>query len=207
MVFVGLEVQVGCAQVDRVDQHLLQEADDGRILHLARCFLRVGLRRDVVGDIELEVARGERLHRLVRARRGAFEHLGEFVVLDDDPLGRKLGRELDPLGRFLIGWIGAADEDAIAALAENDDLILGRELAVDDVFRQLLRVHRIEVEERQGQRAGQRVREIRWRNRARRNDRGDKTGSLVARTADQLFGGLGVELAGVDQHPRDAGES
>ena len=34
VVLVGLEVQVGGAQVDRVDQHLLQEADDRRVLDL-----------------------------------------------------------------------------------------------------------------------------------------------------------------------------
>src|ERR1035438_3561783 len=110
--------------------------------------------------------------------------------------------ELDPLGRLLISRIDAADEDAIAALAENDDLVLHRQLAVDDVLRKLLRVDRTEVEQLQGQRSGQRVREVRRRHRTRRDDRGDEAGSLVTRTADQLLGCLGVELAGVDQHPR-----
>ena len=41
VVLVGLEVQVGRAQVDRVDQHLLQEADDRRVLDVARV-LRLG---------------------------------------------------------------------------------------------------------------------------------------------------------------------
>ena len=36
VVFVGLKVQVGRAQVDRVDQHLLQEADDRRVFDVAR---------------------------------------------------------------------------------------------------------------------------------------------------------------------------
>ena len=41
VVFVGLEVQVGRAQVDRVDQHLLQEADDRRVLDVGCGFRRV----------------------------------------------------------------------------------------------------------------------------------------------------------------------
>ena len=65
---------------------------------------------------------------LVLAARG-LEELGELVVLDDHPFGRELGRELDALGRFLVGRVGAADEDAVAALAEDDDLVLRRELA------------------------------------------------------------------------------
>ena len=36
VVFVGLEVQVGGAQVDRVDQHLLQEAHDRRVFDIGR---------------------------------------------------------------------------------------------------------------------------------------------------------------------------
>jgi hypothetical protein len=205
VVLVGLEVQVGGAQVDRVDQHLLQEADDRRVLDVARD-LFVGLARDVVGDVEFEVAGGQRLHLFRSARARGLENLRELVVLDDHPLGRELGRELDALGRFLVGRVGAADEDAVAALAEHDDLVLRRELRVDDVLRQLDRVDRVQVEQRQGQRGRQRVRQIGGRNGAGADDRADEAGALFPGASNQLLGGLGVELARVDQHPRHAGE-
>jgi hypothetical protein len=127
-------------------------------------------------------------------------------VLDDHPLGRELGRELDALGGLLVGRVGAADEDAVAALAEDDDLVLRRELRVDDVFRQLDRVDGAQVEQRQRQRIGERVREVGRRDRAGAEDRRDEAGALFPGAPNQLLGGLGVELARVDQNPRHAGE-
>ena len=57
VVLVGLEVQVRGAHVDRVDQHLVQEAHDRRVLDLGRRPPALfGGRRDIVGDVELEVA-------------------------------------------------------------------------------------------------------------------------------------------------------
>ena len=127
-------------------------------------------------------------------------------MLDDHPLGSELGRELDALRGLLVGRVGAADEDAVAALAQHDDLVLRRELGVDDVLGQLDRVDRREIEQRQGERDGQRVRQIGRRHRAGRDHRGDEAGSLVARAADQFLGRPGVQLARVNQHPRHAGE-
>ena len=135
-----------------IHQHLLQEAHDRRILDVARD-LFFGLGRDVVRDVELEVAGGQRLHRLGRAGAARLEDLAELVVLDDHPLGRELRRELDALCRLLVGGVGPADENAVAALAQHHDLVLGRELRVDDVLGQLDRVDGAQVEQRQGQRA------------------------------------------------------
>ena len=53
---VGLEVQVGRAHVDRVDQHLLQEAHDRRVVDFASC--GVFLRRSSPGSssiVEVDV--------------------------------------------------------------------------------------------------------------------------------------------------------
>ena len=121
----------------------------------------------------------ERLERFVGAGALVVEQLGELVVLDDHPLGRELGRELDALDGFLVGRVGAADEEAVAALAEHDDLVLGRELVVDDVARQpLVASTADQVEQRQRQRGRQRVRELGRRHRAGGDDRGDEAGAL-----------------------------
>ena len=60
-----------------------------------------------VGDVELEVAAGQCLQRLAGARARVLEQLVQLVVLDDHPLGRELGRELDALHGLLVGRVGA----------------------------------------------------------------------------------------------------
>ena len=135
VVLVGLEVQVGRAQVDRVDQHLLQEADDRRVFDIVETSLLLGLRR-VTSSVTSNSKSPDDSASIVSAALAphALEQLGELVVLDDHPFGRQLGRELDALDGFLVGRVGAADEQAVAALAENHDLVLRGELAVDDVL-------------------------------------------------------------------------
>ena len=96
---------------------------------------------------------GQRLHRLVGAGALASSSLASLSCSTITHSGDELGRELDALGRFLVGRVGAADEEAVAALAQHDDLVLRRELGVDDVARQLARVDRVQVEQRQRQRA------------------------------------------------------
>jgi hypothetical protein len=152
VVFVGLEVQVRRARIDRVDQHLLQEAHHRRVLDLGGHLGGLGARVRLVGDVELEVGRGQGVQHLAGAGRCGLEQLGELVVLDDDPLGRELGREFDALRGFLVRRICTADEQAVPAPAEDDDLILCGELAVDHALGQALRVHRSQVEQRQRQR-------------------------------------------------------
>ena len=132
--------------------------------------------------------------------------LGQLVVLDDHPFGRKLRRELDALDRFLVGWVGAADEQAIAALAEHHDLVLVDQLVVDHVARQSLGVDGSEVENRQCQRVRQRVRQVGRRHRTGGDERRDEADLALGSGLDQRLGRLRIELAGVHKHPGDAGQ-
>ena len=134
VVLVGLEVQVGGAQVDRVDQHLLQEAHDRRVLDVARAPALVRLAGDVVGDVELEVARGQRLHRLVGA--GARSSRGAWRACRARRSPTPATSWVANLMRSAASWsVGSAPpmKSAVAALAEHHDLVLRRELGVDDV--------------------------------------------------------------------------
>ena len=81
-------MQVGGARVDRVDQHLLQEAHHRRILDVGGDLGLLRLRAVIVCDVELEVAADQRLERLGGAGALFVEQSGEFVMFDDDPLGR-----------------------------------------------------------------------------------------------------------------------
>ena len=206
VVLVGLEVQVGGARVDRVDQHLLQEAHHRRVFDFLRdlgAFLAAVV---VVGDVELEVAARQRLHGLVDAGALGFEEPHQLVVLDDDPLGRQLRGELDAFDGFLVGGVGRADEQAIAALAQHHQLVLQRQLRVDDAARQPCQVDRVQVEQRQRQGRGQRVRQIGRLHGAGGDHGRDETGAPLLGAARKVFGGLGAELARMHEHAGDPGK-
>ena len=103
------------------------------------------------------------------ASRWSKEAGGNWALMDadDHPLGSELGRELDTLCGLLIGRIGATDEQATSPLAEDNDLVLRCEFAVDDIAGQSLRIDRSKVQQGQGQRTRERMGEIRRRDSAR----------------------------------------
>ena len=147
------------------------------------------------------------LHRLVGAGALGFQHAHQLVVLDDHPLGRQLGGELDALDGFLVGGVGGADEQPVAALAQHHQLVLHGELRVDDVARQPRACR-----PRSGRAAAA---PARWtacgpgrpagRRRRRPRPRRSWTAPLLG-AACQVFGGLGAELAGMHEHARDPGK-
>jgi len=63
-------------------------------------------------------------------------------MLDDDPLGLQLGRELDAFDDFQIGRVGTADKQPAPSPRQRNHLVLMCQLRVDDVLRHALRVHR-----------------------------------------------------------------
>ncbi len=86
--FVGLEMQVRRAHVEGVEQHFVQELDDGRVLDV-RCRRVVFLLGNLVGleVAELEIAApAVALHGFA----GAFALLSyqalQLVGFDDDPI-------------------------------------------------------------------------------------------------------------------------
>ena len=122
--------------------------------------------------------------------------------------GDELRGELDPLDGFLVGRVGAADEQAVAALAQHDDLVLRGKLGVDDVARQALRRR-----PRSGRAAAAPSAPDSVCARSDARD-GARPRSRAATKLVRLLRGvwtsssavLRVELAGMDQHPRHAGE-
>jgi hypothetical protein len=123
------------------------------------------------------------------------------VVFDDHPLGRQLGRELDAFNGFLVGGVGSADEQAVAALAQCQDLVLGGDLGVDQVAWQLLLVDGVQVQQRQRQRGGQHMCQVVRLHGTRCNGSGDKADLAFAGRLRQVLGHALRQLAGVHKHP------
>ena len=176
MVFVGLEVQVRGAHVERVQQHLVQKLDDGRIFNLVGTrVLGLGgfFDRDI---IELEITAGA---DGVQGFAGAFavglHHGAELVVFGNDPVHAHLGAELDFFGGFLVGGVGRGHDQAVVALAQHHDAVGGADFGVEQFAWQALRVDGVQIEQRGTKNGRYRVRQIRRRHRPRANQLVDET--------------------------------
>jgi hypothetical protein len=204
---VGFEVQVGGAQIDRIDQHLLQEAHHRRVFHLGQ-FLRVVLLLGVLfGDVEIDVATaGHGLQRVGGAVGRADQHLGQLVLLDQHPVRLQLGGELDALHHLLVGGVGAAQDQAVAAPAQRHHLVLRRQLGVEQIARHALQVHRVEVHQRDRQHLRQRVRQLLGGQRAGRHRSGHEADLLLARLARQVLSVARRHATGIDQYARRAAQ-
>ena len=156
--------------------------------------------------VELELGADDAVDGFGGADRRSLDHARQLVVLGDDPVDAHLGRELDLLGRLLVGRVGRRDDQAVVALAQHDDAIGLAELLVEQILGQALRVDGIEIEQRGAEGAGQGVRQIARRHRAGARQFGDEAGAAGLRLLIDLFGRLRRQLAGRNQRARQAQE-
>jgi hypothetical protein len=149
VLFVGLEVDVGGALVDRVDQHLLDELDDRGVIDLVRLVLVALLRRAVLlQHVHVEGFAGELLERVGgRFGQGVDDAL-ELVGLGDHEVELHAGLEADLVERAQVRRVGGGERDAVLALGERGDLVLGEQLAVDRLAREHRGVEGGDVEQR-----------------------------------------------------------
>src|SRR5690606_32077274 len=147
---VRLEVDIRRAALDRVEHHLVDEADDRGIVDVGA--------RDVAADLlvaardvellEIEVVLVELRHRRVDGfDRALHAHL-ELVLLDDDRLDAQRRLELDLVDRVQVRRIADGDIEPLAALQDRQHAMLREQLVVDEADDVEIRLDRIEVEQR-----------------------------------------------------------
>jgi hypothetical protein len=129
---VGLEVDVRGALVDGVQQDLVDEADDGRVVDLvaARC----PRARLVVASLTSRFSRSRSSPPAIDVSSASsdFTSIGvELVVLDDDRLDAHAGGELDLVDGLQPGRVGDADEQPPAALEQRQHAVAVHQLVVD----------------------------------------------------------------------------
>ncbi len=143
---VRLEVDVGNARVDGVDQDLLNVADDGRVFDLGRLLVVQAGRDAALLEVDLQVVHALRvLQRRARRLEQLVNRVGELVVLDDDRLDDEVGLEANFLQRLQVGGIGGRDVQAVAALVQRQHPARLGDLDVHQVFPDLAEVERREV--------------------------------------------------------------
>ncbi len=165
--FVRLKVQVGRAFLDAVEQQLLQEAHDRRILNLdAGVAAAPLLALLIVFALGQQVGHGHVVaHQLVERlgdRLGVRLHQPhQLVVFDYNHIERELGLELDLIERLEIGRIGNRNREPIAALAQGHHAQAPHQLAVDHILGQLVRIERRDIEQRMAKGIGGKTRNLR----------------------------------------------
>jgi hypothetical protein len=158
--FVGLEVDVGDAGADGVEQDLLDVADDRGVVDL-RVLLVGGRRHAAFDEVDLELVHaGELLQRRPGGLDQLVDRLGELVVLDDDGLDDQVGLEADLLERLEVRGVRGGDEQPVAAPVQRQHAARGGDLGVDVFLVDLVDVEGGEVEQRHAERARGEHREL-----------------------------------------------
>ncbi len=208
LVLVRLEVQVGRTHVECVQQHLVQELDDGRVFDFCRGrVLGFGtlLRRQVV---ELEIPpRHHAFHGLGRGLGGRIHQPHQLVVLGDDPLHAHLGGELDLLRRLLVGGVRRRDDEPVVALAQHDDPVRLADLRVQHVARQAQRIDGLDVEQGGAEHRRHGMRQIDRGDRTRTGQLRDEAAAVDLGLPVDVLRHLLAQLPGRNQRPPQAGQS
>ncbi len=145
----GLEMQVGSAHIDRVDQHFLQEPDHRRIIDFGSLLLGVGCFAAVAEIAQIEIFANQGGDLRTGRLTGLVDDARQLVVFDDDQLDLSLRLKLDLVFRLVIGWVGRRDHQTVAALEQRQNLVALNDFRVDGARRQAGRVIGIEVQQRQ----------------------------------------------------------
>src|SRR5690606_28292666 len=147
---VRLEMDVRRAALDRVEHHLVHEADARRIVDVgARDFAADLLgAADDVELLEIEVLVIELRHRRVDGLERALDAHLELVLLDDDRLDAQRRLELDLVDRLQVRGIADRDVEPLAALQDRQHAVLREELVVDEADDVEIDLDRVEVEQR-----------------------------------------------------------
>ena len=179
VVLVRLEVQVGRPHAEGIQQHLVQELDDRRVLDFARPRLRCPRWRRLHGDfVELEIVADDAVHCLGGAGRRGFHHLGELVVFGNDPVHAHLGGELDFFRRLLVRRVGGGDDQAVVALAQHHHAVGLADLGVQQVLGQPLQVDGVQVQQRRAKGGDRVCARSGGRNRPGPRQFGDEAGAV-----------------------------
>ncbi len=152
------------AALDRIDEHLVDELHDGRVV-ARRIHAAGGVGVIDVGKVSRAQAFHARVAHILDGDAGGIEslldQLGELLLVDEDGFYGRVGLKLDFVQRAQVGRVRDADEQAIAAFEQRNDFVLADQLFVDEADRQLRRVERIGIEQGNAELFGRGDRDLR----------------------------------------------
>ncbi len=137
-------MQVGRATLYGIQQHLVDETYYRSVVRFCAGILLGGLFRAT--DIQsLEVNIVEACETIGSAFEQFVDGQAKLVVFDQNRFGRQAGAELDIIDGLVVGGIGDAYEELVAAPPQRDDPVLADQLFADGVPRKAFLVQAIQV--------------------------------------------------------------
>ncbi len=118
-------MNVGCAALDCIEQHLVDESDDRSILDfVARVILVLLFGAADVEVFEIEIVVVEATHAGVDRLDRLDDAILQFVLLDNDRVDTEAGCELYVVDSLQVGRIGDAEKQTLATFDERQDAML-----------------------------------------------------------------------------------
>ncbi|MNV58389.1 hypothetical protein D3C71_1507640 [compost metagenome] len=130
-------MQIRCTHIECVQQHFVQEFDDGSIFYISSPSIVVVwcLFDGCVVKFKITTTTRQRFQRFTGRFGGGFYQAAELVVLRNNPVHPHLGGEFYFFGCFLVRRVCSRNNQAIIALAEHNNPICLAYLAVEQFFR------------------------------------------------------------------------
>ena len=207
--FVGLKVDVRGALFDGIEQDLVDEAHDRRVLDVVAA-QRVGIRVFfAAGDFEvlqIEIVVGQARHHGVGLIDGLGHRRLQLVVLDHDELDAHRGLEADLVQRVQIGGIGDRQEQPLAALHQRQHAVLLHELLADGAHGVGIYRDRIQIEERHAELVRGRDGDVARTREVRGHQIGHQIEVPFLRLGDGILHGRLIEEAVLDEPLREPAE-
>ena len=198
------------AALDRVEHHLVDEADDRCVVDGVGTLRVLGIAIVAVDDVEavhLEIVASQVRHGRIDLLERLREQLRQLVLLDDDGFDGEAGRELDLVQRMQVRRIRNRDEQLLAALHQRQHAVLAQQLVADDPDGLEVGLDRVQVQQRGAKLVGGGDRDFACVRQVVLDEVGDDADAALFRCGDGLDHRALVHQAVRDQPLRQALEA
>ena len=147
---IRLEVDIRCAALDGIHQHLVDELDHRSII--SRIGIDPGSALVVPGIADVEVFQTFRVIHVGNGSGGGvvcvLDGAHQLLLIDQDGFDDVVRLELDLIKRTQVGRIGNTNEQAVATLEQGQRLVLVDQFFLDQLERDLRQIQRSDVKQR-----------------------------------------------------------
>ena len=145
---VRLQMDIGCALVDGVEEYLVDETDHRGIIDIGVGDIGAGRLFIAAADIQIiQVRIHEVGHGGIHDIERSFNRPVEFFLLNQHGLRVDAGMELELVNGGEVGRVGNGDIEPVAAFEKRQGMVLADELLADQVGRRGFHVHDIQIKQ------------------------------------------------------------
>ncbi|MCY1432883.1 hypothetical protein D9M71_488920 [compost metagenome] len=183
----------------------MDELDHRRVVGFVgrRFFLLLAALFDIHA-VEIDLA--EILHAAAGVVEELVDGLAELVVFDQQGFHRQPSAELDVADGLLVGGVGDADEQKVAAAQQRQHAVLADQFLADQLLGLHLLIQRLQLKQRQAELLGSHLGQRPRLDQLVLHQVADQRDLVAQRFGLRLLGGLGIQQFGEHQLAGQAGE-